>query len=196
MWACPLLPTRRAVLVWWPARCPAGSVPGPPPKAHFGGLPPGGVSADAPSSTQGAGLRMQSSAALATRLAQNLKIKVGLSERTCPRLFQPPGVVVIPQRHGSWRRHSLSAFTFSLRFLPLCIPLLLLFSRSVVSDSLPPHGLTVACQAPLSLGILQVRILEWIAMPSSRGSSQPRDQMLISFVSCIGRKVLYHYTYC
>ena len=28
----------------------------------------------------------------------------------------------------------------------------------------------------LSMGILQARILEWAAMPSSRGSSQPRDQ--------------------
>ena len=34
---------------------------------------------------------------------------------------------------------------------------------------------TVAQQAPLSMGILQARILEWVAMPSSRGSSQPRD---------------------
>ena len=25
-------------------------------------------------------------------------------------------------------------------------------------------------------GILQARILEWVAMPSSRGSSQPRDR--------------------
>ena len=32
-----------------------------------------------------------------------------------------------------------------------------------------------ACQAPLSMGILQARILEWVAMPSSRGSSQPMD---------------------
>ena len=30
---------------------------------------------------------------------------------------------------------------------------------------------TVACQAPLSMGILQARILEWLAMFSSRGSS-------------------------
>ena len=30
-----------------------------------------------------------------------------------------------------------------------------------------------AQQAPLSMGILQARILEWVAMPSSRGSSQP-----------------------
>ena len=34
---------------------------------------------------------------------------------------------------------------------------------------------TIAHQAPLSMGILQVGILEWVAMPSSRGSSQPRD---------------------
>ena len=33
---------------------------------------------------------------------------------------------------------------------------------------------TVACQAPLSMGILQARILERAAMPSSRGSSWPK----------------------
>ena len=36
-------------------------------------------------------------------------------------------------------------------------------------------------------GILHARILEWVAMPSSRGSSRPRDQTRISYVSCIGR---------
>ena len=34
---------------------------------------------------------------------------------------------------------------------------------------------TVVCQAPLSMGISQARILEWIAISCSRGSSQPRD---------------------
>ena len=34
-------------------------------------------------------------------------------------------------------------------------------------------------------GILQARILEWVAMPSSRGSSQPRDQSCVAYVSCI-----------
>ena len=29
-------------------------------------------------------------------------------------------------------------------------------------------------------GILQVRILEWVAMPSSRASSQPRGQTLVT----------------
>ena len=32
---------------------------------------------------------------------------------------------------------------------------------------------TVAHQAPLSMGILQARILEWVAMPSSRGLPNP-----------------------
>ena len=35
-------------------------------------------------------------------------------------------------------------------------------------------------------GISQARILEWTAMPSSRGSSQPKDQICVSSVSCIG----------
>ena len=39
-----------------------------------------------------------------------------------------------------------------------------------------------AHQFPLSMRILQVRILEWVAMPSSRGSSQPRDQTQVSHI--------------
>ena len=39
-------------------------------------------------------------------------------------------------------------------------------------------------------GILPARILEWVAIPFSRGSSQPRDRTRISYVSCIGRQVL------
>ena len=45
-------------------------------------------------------------------------------------------------------------------------------------------------------GILQARILEWVAMPSSRGYSQPRHQTHISHVSCMGRWVLYHCYFC
>ena len=44
---------------------------------------------------------------------------------------------------------------------------------------------TVAPQAPLSMGILQARILEWVAIPFSRGTSQPRDR---TQVSCIAGK--------
>ena len=41
-------------------------------------------------------------------------------------------------------------------------------------------------------GILQARVLEWIAIPSSRGSSQPRNQTCIPYISRTGRQVLYH----
>ena len=42
-------------------------------------------------------------------------------------------------------------------------------------------------------GILQAKILEWGAMPSSRGSSQIWDKTRISCVSCFGRQILYHW---
>ena len=41
-------------------------------------------------------------------------------------------------------------------------------------------------------GILQARILEWVAMPSSRASPQSRDRTCISYISYIGRQGLYH----
>ena len=41
-------------------------------------------------------------------------------------------------------------------------------------------------------GIFWARILKWIAISSSRGSSLLRDQTHISCVSCIGRWILYH----
>ena len=37
-------------------------------------------------------------------------------------------------------------------------------------------------------GILQARTLEWVAMPSTRASSRPRDQTRLSVVSCTGGK--------
>ena len=43
--------------------------------------------------------------------------------------------------------------------------------------------LTVVCQAPLSLGILQARTLEWTAMPSYRRSYQPRDWTQVSHIA-------------
>ena len=41
--------------------------------------------------------------------------------------------------------------------------------------------------------IFQARILEWVAISFSRGSSWSRDQILISCISYIGRQVLYHW---
>ena len=42
-------------------------------------------------------------------------------------------------------------------------------------------------------GISQARILEWVAISSFRGSFQPRDGTRISYISCIGRELLYHW---
>ena len=38
-------------------------------------------------------------------------------------------------------------------------------------------------QAPLCMGFSRQE-LKWVAMPSSRGSCQPRDQTRVSYVSC------------
>ena len=41
------------------------------------------------------------------------------------------------------------------------------------------------CRTPSSSvhGILQARILKWVAIPFSKGSSQPRDQTQVSYVA-------------
>ena len=63
----------------------------------------------------------------------------------------------------------------------LCCAVLCLVAQSRLTlwdlmDCSPP-GYTVA---PLSVEILQARILEWIAISSCKGSSQPRDQIQVS----------------
>ena len=62
------------------------------------------------------------------------------------------------------------------------------WTRSVVSDSFWLHY----CNPPDSSvhRIFQALILEWVAMLSSRGSSQPRDWTHLSFISCTGRWIL------
>ena len=42
-------------------------------------------------------------------------------------------------------------------------------------------------------GIFQARILEWVAISSSRGSSRPRDQTWVSCDSRNSRRILYHW---
>ena len=84
---------------------------------------------------------------------------------------------------------SYHLFFLSLHFVCVCVHML---SHSV--------GLTLGdptyCSPPGSSvhGIFQTRILEWIAISSSRGSSQPKDQTCIYWVSCTGKRILYHST--
>ena len=73
--------------------------------------------------------------------------------------------------------------------ITLYLLLLLLFRHSVMSDSC---GL-MDCSLPGSSihGILQARVLDWVAISSSRGSSsRPRHQTCIS---CIDRGILHHW---
>ena len=65
------------------------------------------------------------------------------------------------------------------------------WSHSVMFDSTTPW--TVVYQVPLSMGFFQARILEWVVIFSSRGSSWPRDQTRISCVSFLGRQILNHW---
>ena len=60
--------------------------------------------------------------------------------------------------------------------------------QSLSCDQL--FGDSMDCSLPGSSvhGILQAKILGWVAISSSRGSSQPRDR---THISCIGRQILY-----
>ena len=73
-----------------------------------------------------------------------------------------------------------------VRLLNLCMSAKSLQSCLTLCDPMD-------CSLPGSSvhGILQASILEWVAMPSSRGSSQPRDWTCIFYASRIGRGVLY-----
>ena len=71
-------------------------------------------------------------------------------------------------------------------------------SVSLCAKSLSPVWLfatpwTVAHQAPLSMGFLQARILQWVAISSSRGSFSLRNRTRVSCVSCIAGRLFTHW---
>ena len=63
----------------------------------------------------------------------------------------------------------------------------------LVSQSCPTRCNLIDGSPPGSSvhGISQARIMEWVVIPFSMGSSQPRDPTHISCVSCIDRWLLY-----
>ena len=66
-----------------------------------------------------------------------------------------------------------------------------MLSCSVISDSLQPHGLyPTRFLCPWDF---PGRILEWVAISFSNGSSWPRDRTHISCVSSIDRWIIYHW---
>ena len=76
----------------------------------------------------------------------------------------------------NWCNHygeQYGGFPKELKRELLCVCVVQVFSCSVVSNSLQPHGLYPPGSSVH--GILQARILEWVAIHFSRGSSQPWD---------------------
>ena len=73
---------------------------------------------------------------------------------------------------GCFPRNSMHAFSVAQLCTTLCDP---------IDCSLPGFSIH---------GIFQARMLEWVAISSSRGSSWPWDR---TRVSCIGRQILYHW---
>ena len=68
-------------------------------------------------------------------------------------------------------------------------------SESGVAQFCPTLCDPMDCSPPGSSvhGISQARILVWVAMISSRGSSWPWDWTHVSCVPCIDRQILYHF---
>ena len=59
------------------------------------------------------------------------------------------------------------------------------FPLMLVTQSCPTLCDPVDCSLPGSSvhGIFQARVLEWVAIPFPRGSSQPRDRTLVSCIT-------------
>ena len=83
-------------------------------------------------------------------------------------------------KYPNWTH--LISFSFTHHGSDVCV-----LSRVQLCDPIDcsPPGSTVHW-------IFQARILEWVAIFYSRGSSQPSDLTHISYASCIGREILFH----
>ena len=67
--------------------------------------------------------------------------------------------------------------------------------RGMRAESCQTHCDPMDCSSPGSSvhEVFQARILEWVAISTSRRSSPPRDGTCVYCVSCVGRWVLYHW---
>ena len=80
---------------------------------------------------------------------------------------------------GSSRTEQILVLSLALVWASACI-----HACSVMSSSLWSYGLYSLPDSSVH-GISQARILEWVTISSSRGSSWPRDRTPVSCVSCI-----------
>ena len=98
----------------------------------------------------------------------------GEKKKGCEKIFEEVIVENFPNMEKEMVNHPCGHAKLLQSCLTLCNPM----------DPGPP-GSSVH-------GILQARILEWLAMPSSRESSGSRDRTCVSYTSCFGKQVLYH----
>ena len=104
---------------------------------------------------------------------------------TEPHSRQPQGKCIPSAKHGARNKigHLTPAFSPSS---PLhCLMDIIYACVSHVAQSCLTLCNPLDCSPPGSSvhGMLQARILEWVAMPSSRGSSQPRDWTQVSCIA-------------
>ena len=95
-----------------------------------------------------------------------------------PSLGLPPPSPIYSVSTTSFTNFFLCIFPNSQGILYVCV-----CACSVVSDTLWSYGLKPACSSVHR--ILQATILEWAVISFSRGSTQPRDQTCVSYISCV-----------
>ena len=124
-------------------------------------------------------------------LVKNWRHNRHLNQKTV-RLIQ---FLVLPSIFLYWSIHSTNPFSELSSYPEKTTAGLSCFSHIRLWDPMDcsPPGSSV-------LGILQARILEWVAMPSSKESSWPRnqaspaDRCLLHLLHC--RQILYHWVTC
>ena len=131
----------------------------------------------------------------------HILLKVKVKSHSCVRLFETPWTVAhqAPPSMKFSRQEYWSGLPFPSLGTYSYVAHTLKFSLSLYVCILSHSCLTLYdpldCSPPGSSvhGIFQARILKWVSISYSRGSSWPRNQAHISCVSCIGSKILYHW---
>ena len=117
---------------------------------------------------------------------------------SCVQLFATPRTVAcqaplsmgFPSKNTGVSSHFPLGGLFPTQGLNLCLlhrqaGSLLLCAQSLSRFRLSATPWTAALQAPMSMGILQAKILEWLAISFSRASSQAKDQTQVSHIAGI-----------
>ena len=95
-------------------------------------------------------------------------------------LLDFPGYTVVKKKSTwQWKRYRRCGFDLWVKEIPLS-------RKWQVKVKLKVSQLCLTLCSPVNYtvhGILQARILEWVAFPFSRGSSQPRDQTQVSHIA-------------